>query len=168
MDSRITISIMVAQWANITFTRPYIDPVSFPTCFTKHYGRIIPYFYIQEWLGLCCRWIYDTSHRTQGLEGLNYRQFLKSIIYQILGSNLSDSTIRGTGFGREILPTVGNLQGPPLLVQVVGMTEITQLRKPKVIKFRLSDGEREVEAVARVPLNCNFDFGTFDLGYKVS
>lgn len=32
IESRITTSIMVAQWANRTFTRPCIDPVSCFTC----------------------------------------------------------------------------------------------------------------------------------------
>ena len=103
----------------------------------------------------------------QGLVDLNYRKFIIAVIHQFLGSNLADSTLHGTGFGREISPTVGHLQGPSLLVQVMEVTEIVRTRTPRTIKFRLSDGEREVEAVARrVPSHMNFD--TFELGYKVS
>ncbi len=98
---------------------------------------------------------------------LNYRKFIRAIIRQILGSNLADSTIHGTGLRREILPTIGYPQFPSLLVQVMEVTEIVRTGKPRTIKFRLSDGEYEVEAVARrVPSHMNFDI--FELGYKVS
>ncbi len=36
------------------------------------------------------------------------------------------------------------------------------------MKFTLSDGEREIEAVARMSPHCRLDFNTFELGYKVS
>ena len=99
---------------------------------------------------------------------MNYEQFIIAIIQQFLGSDLSDSTIRGTGFGREIFPTTGRLQGPAVLVQVVAVTEIVRLRKARIMKFTLSDGEREIAAVARMSPHSRLDFDAFELGYKVS
>ncbi len=104
----------------------------------------------------------------QGLGVLNYKQFIIAIFHQIRGSDLSCSTIRGTGFGREIFPTTGRLQGPTVLVQVVAVTEIVRPRKARIFKFTLSDGEREIEAVARMSPHCSLNFDTFALGYKVS
>ena len=126
--------------------------------------------YVQEWLGLCCRWIYNAAcRRLRGRVGhISYPRLLRRIIRQILGSDLSDSTIEGTGFRQENLPVTGYLQGPPRLVQVIEMTEIVQSRKPRMIKLKLSDGDIKLDAIVSVPFNCRFDFSRFPLGYKVS
>ncbi|KJA12608.1 hypothetical protein HYPSUDRAFT_60336, partial [Hypholoma sublateritium FD-334 SS-4] len=70
----------------------------------------------------------------------------------ILGSDLSDSMIHGTGFGSDIIPnqetTENNIQGlPTILVQVVALTEVAQPHGNIFLKFRLSDGENIADAI---------------------
>lgn len=92
---------------------------------------------------------------------------------QILQSDLTDSTVRGTGFGPETftrMTATGYLQGPPLLVQVVALTEVIRPHKPRGFKFKLSDGHKVVDAFANAPLSNNsfVGFDSLELGCKVS
>lgn len=108
-----------------------------------------------------------------GVETINYPQLLLFTMEQILHSDLAHSTVRGTGFGPEVFTrttATRYLQGPPLLVQVVALTEVIRPHKPWGFKFKLSDGENVVNAFANAPLSSNslLDFDNLELGYKVS
>lgn len=88
---------------------------------------------------------------------------------QILESDLKDSTVHGTGFGLAQPAMAGNLLGPPLLVQVVALTEVSRPHKPRGLKFRLSDGDRVIDAFANaVRSSGDLDFNRLNLGSKVS
>lgn len=113
-----------------------------------------------------------------GVETINYPQLLLFTMEQILHSDLAHSTVRGTGFGPEVFTrttATRYLQGPPLLVQVVALTEVIRPHKPWGFKFKLSDGENVVNAFANVQAahlseshDGLLDFDSLELGYKVS
>ncbi len=64
---------------------------------------------------------------------------------------------------------MGNLSGPPLLVQIVAVTEVLRPRKSRLYKLTLWDGLRVIKAMAIAPTpHCKLGFYDFDLGYKVS
>ncbi len=102
---------------------------------------------------------------------IDYPQLLLFAIEQILYSNLESSTVYATGFASMQTTTAGYLQGPPLLVQVVAFAEIIQPFKPRGIKFKLSDGEKCIDAFTNVPLSSDSDkileFDNLKLGCKV-
>lgn len=84
---------------------------------------------------------------------------------------MKDSTVHGTGFGLAPwqLGVAGNILGPPLLVQVVALTEVARPHKPRGLKFKLSDGERVIDAYANAALSSgDLDFNSIELGSKVS
>lgn len=104
---------------------------------------------------------------------VDFTKLTQYIREQIIGSNLADSTICGTGF--EVIPVdnisqeTGYLQGIPILVQVVGFTEVIRPNKPCAFVFKLSDGTNIVTAFAHASLlGNNLDFNSLALGYKVS
>lgn len=91
---------------------------------------------------------------------------------QILGSDLADSTVHGTGFGHNNSQAAeGYLQGLPLLVQAIAFTEIVQPHKPRMFKLKLSDGDKVRDAFAiawQVSASHSLDFDDIQLGFKVS
>lgn len=105
-----------------------------------------------------------------GRDRLDYAQLIQFTEEQLLGSNLAHSTVHGTGFGPISSWTTGRLQGPPLMVQVLAVTQTVQLHKLRMHKLKLSDGESVVNAVAFAPCsNCNLGLYYFQRGYnKVS
>lgn len=79
--------------------------------------------------------------------------------------------MRGSGFGTQVgRQQNGYLQGPPLLVQVIAVTEIIRPNRSSVFRLKLSDGERAVDATIRPSLLASRDieFNNLNLGYKVS
>ncbi|KJA23418.1 hypothetical protein HYPSUDRAFT_102046, partial [Hypholoma sublateritium FD-334 SS-4] len=94
--------LKLTRWANSAFPRPHID---------------------SEWLAECYHWV-STAKKTSDYSRIDYVQVVVATEEQILGSDLADSTVRGTGFGPEISQvSEGYLQGPPILVQVIAFTE---------------------------------------------
>lgn len=83
--------------------------------------------------------------------------------------------IIGTGFGSNItqnqeLIEYHNIQGPPILVQVVALTELVRPHGNVLLTFKLSDGGNIADAimyeqVARI-LKLNLE--SVELGSKVS
>ena len=102
---------------------------------------------------------------------MDYERLVVAIKEQILGSDLADSTLHGTGFGSNIAQVLdGYLQGPPLLVQVIAITEVDRPLKPRVFKLKLSDGDkvREAFTLAQIALSQCLNFENIPLGFKVS
>ena len=103
---------------------------------------------------------------------MDYARTVVAIEEQILGSDLADSTVHGTGFGHNNSQAAeGYLQGPPLLVQAIAFTEIVRPHKPRVFKLKLSDGDkvRDASAIAwQVSASHSLDFNDIQLGFKVS
>ncbi len=64
---------------------------------------------------------------------------------------------------------MGRLRGPPLLVQIVSVTEILRPKKLRLYKLTLWDGMRLIKAMAFAPTPyCKLGLYDLDLGYKVS
>lgn len=81
--------------------------------------------------------------------------------------------VHGTGFGHDIQDQdiiEGCLQGLPILVQVVALTELVGPRGDVLLKFRLSDGWNIADAVMHeeVIRNLKLSFEGVELGSKVS
>ncbi|KJA26718.1 hypothetical protein HYPSUDRAFT_198529 [Hypholoma sublateritium FD-334 SS-4] len=140
----ITLPLKLIQWANFLYPRPQIDP---------------------EWLAEC---YHDFRLRLGGCDMLDYQELMLFTEEQILRSNLAHSAVDGTGVGPVNLRAAGCLQGPPLLVQVVAVTEVIRPNKPRIHKLKLSDGESIINAVAfGASVNDNIGFYNLQLGYKV-
>ena len=102
---------------------------------------------------------------------LDYDQLVIATKEQILGSDLKDSTVHGTGFGFVISHTseARYLQGPPLLVQVTAFTEVVRPHKPRELHLKLSDGDKVVNAVSNgISSGCSLNFDDIHIGFKVS
>lgn len=101
----------------------------------------------------------------------NFAKIWQQIVAQFLESNLTDSTIRGSGFGTQAThQETGYLQGLPLLVQVIAVTETIRLNHYPAVKLKLSDGEHIIDGVVHPSLleSRMIDFDSLKLGYKVS
>lgn len=121
----------------------------------------------KEWLAEYYHWFCARQKREDN-GFIDFPRLLRIAKQQIRYSNLTDSTIRGSGFGTAPSQTTRRLSGPPILVQVMAFKEITRLRERREFRFRLSDGEIVIDAFIRAPSSCSFDFEEFRLGCKVS
>lgn len=102
---------------------------------------------------------------------MDYEQLVLATKKQILRSDLTGSTVHGTGFGPEISSqaSVRYLQGPPLLVQAIAFTEVVRPHKPRVFNLKLSDGDKIINAFAIAPFSSrSLNFNDIQLGFKVS
>ncbi|KDR78871.1 hypothetical protein GALMADRAFT_137857 [Galerina marginata CBS 339.88] len=90
----------VVNWLDKQFPKPRVDP---------------------EWLEGCTQWLEDD----QGLSPVNdFPEFMERVKGQLLESDLLDSMLHGTGLDPHITRMNGNLRGPPVLVQIIAVTEI--------------------------------------------
>ena len=136
----------------------------------------------KEWLGECYHWFknqaaVNTFDSDSNLKIEDFYGCLIATIYeQILGSDLSSSMIHGTGFGFDIIPNQGTtatedykIQGLPILVQVVELTEFVQDHGGVLFEFRLSDGENTASATMQEQVAKAFRLGSsLEPGSKVS
>ncbi len=130
---------------------------------------------MQEWLRECFEWVFAEQEYPQKLNGnnstdSNFSNIWHKVIDQFLESNLTDSTIRGSGLGSQIIQQdTGILQGPPLLVQVIAVSEIIRPNRRPTVKLKLSDGENSIYAIVHPSLlaSRHMDFDSLRLGYKV-
>ncbi len=121
---------------------------------------------LQQWLAEC---YHDFRIQTGSSYVLDYAQLVLFTEQQFLRSNLRDSTVHGTGVKPIHSQATGRLMGPPLLVQIVAVSEFMRPKKPRVHRLKLSDGNTLVHAVAYASvLGHNLSFYNLHLGYKVS
>lgn len=121
---------------------------------------------LQQWLAEC---YHDFRVQTGSLYVLDFAQLVLFTEEQFLRSNLRDSTVHGTGIRPINSQATGRLRGPPILVQIVAVTEFVRRNKPRVHRLKLSDGHIIVHAVAYAStLGHNLSFYNLHLGYKVS
>ena len=102
---------------------------------------------------------------------LDYEQLVLFTKQEILRSNLRRSAVAGTGLRLLVANprATGRLIGPPLLVQIVSVTEIIRPNRPRVHKLKLTDGDNSINAIACVSsLGHNLSFYNLHIGYKVS
>ncbi|KAF8183962.1 hypothetical protein BJ912DRAFT_975749 [Pholiota molesta] len=132
----------VIQWVNNHFPKPRVD---------------------LEWLDGCCEWLIDDQNLSPVTA---FPQFVERVKEQLLESDLADSMSKGTGFNPNITQATEDLQGPPILVQIVAMTEIGtsafQLEQTRVAREERmrtglgnvegeEDGDVEVEGEGPMP-----------------
>ena len=99
---------------------------------------------LQQWLAEC---YHDFRVQTGSLYVLDFAQLVLFTEEQFLRSNLRDSTVHGTGIRPINSQATGRLRGPPILVQIVAVTEFVRRNKPRVHRLKLSDGHIIVHAV---------------------
>lgn len=107
-----------------------------------------------------------------GCSIIDYDQLVVATKEQILGSDLRDSTVHGTGFCPELENSHTSeamyLQGPPLLVQVIEFTEVVRPHKSRSFSLKLSDGNKIADAFSTgLASGCNLNFNDMHLGFKV-
>jgi hypothetical protein len=106
----------VTQWVNENFPKPRVDPVSTRQVIIRIGSRLLA----QEWLDGCCEWLIGDQH----IDPLtSFPKFTHQVKDQLLQSDLSDSMMHGTGLDVHIDKFTGNLKGPPVLVQIVAITD---------------------------------------------
>ena len=81
--------------------------------------------------------------------------------------------LHGTGLGFDINPNQEtnedyNIQGPPILVQVLEFTEFVQDHGGVLLEFRLSDGENTANANMEEQVAKALKVSSAELGSKVS
>lgn len=110
----------------------------------------------------CCAWITEEKH----LSPINdFDKFLENVNEQLIKSDLSDSMHHGTGL-KDISTFTGNFSGPPLLVQIIEITDIGvsafQLEQVRAVREERmlagegneegdEDGDLEVEGEGPLP-----------------
>ena len=74
----------------------------------------------QEWLNDCCEWLIGNQH----IDPLtSFPEFTDQVKGQLLESDLRDSMMHGTGLDVHVDKFTGNLKGPPILVQIIAITD---------------------------------------------
>ncbi|KAF9485165.1 hypothetical protein BDN70DRAFT_796385 [Pholiota conissans] len=116
----------VVQWVNRQFPKPTVD---------------------LEWLDGCCEWLVDDQKLSPETD---FPQFIEYVKVQLLESDLADSMSKGTGLRPNIVRATEDLKGPPILVQIIAMTEIGtsafQLEQTRVAREeRMRSGQGNVE-----------------------
>ncbi len=125
---------------------------------------------------ICFQYLFKEQEDLQQLNGnnttdSNFSNIWQKVVAQFLESNLSVSTVHGSGFGRPFThQDSGSLKGPPIVVQVITVAEIFRPNQCSTVKLKLSDGEHISEAVLHPSLLASrqLDFDGLKLGYKVS
>ncbi|KJA16810.1 hypothetical protein HYPSUDRAFT_147233 [Hypholoma sublateritium FD-334 SS-4] len=74
-----------------------------------------------DWLQGCYNWLVDEEKLSPAL---NLSAFMEGFEYQLLASDLSDSMQNNTGLQLDVRRPVTTLRGPPVLVQIVSITDI--------------------------------------------
>ncbi|KAF8907305.1 hypothetical protein CPB84DRAFT_300216 [Gymnopilus junonius] len=93
-------SEQVVQWLHENYPKPRVD---------------------SEWLEGCVQWLEDD----QKLSPVNnFPEFIKQVEVQLIESDLVDSMQHGTGLDPNISRFTGNLLGPPVMVQIMAITEV--------------------------------------------
>ncbi|KAI0833478.1 hypothetical protein BC628DRAFT_25014 [Trametes gibbosa] len=92
----------VVQWLKDTYVRPSVDP---------------------DWLEGCYTWILDELNLDPARD---MPAILDNVNSQLLGSNLADSMVAGTGFPQGILSARKAFLKGPILVELVGIMDIGQ------------------------------------------
>ncbi|OSD06568.1 hypothetical protein PYCCODRAFT_946958 [Trametes coccinea BRFM310] len=90
----------VVQWLKRTYPRPAVDP---------------------EWLEGCYAWI---EQELSLVPGRDLDKILTNVNEQLLESDFADSMLSGTGFPEDIFQGRDTTLKGPILVEVIGMTEI--------------------------------------------
>ncbi|KAH9850371.1 hypothetical protein C2E23DRAFT_870075 [Lenzites betulinus] len=90
----------VVQWLNRAYPRPSVDP---------------------EWLEGCYTWITGELNLDPARD---MPAILENVNTQLLGSNLTDSMVAGTGFPQEILGAQEAFLKGPILVELVDIMDI--------------------------------------------
>ncbi|KAF8150793.1 hypothetical protein B0H34DRAFT_152469 [Crassisporium funariophilum] len=96
----MVVPLEVSQWLDRNFPKPRVDP---------------------EWLEGCCDWLIGDQNISPVTA---FPEFMNKVKDQLLESDLRDSMLHGTGLDVHIDRFTGNLQGPPVLVQIAAITEI--------------------------------------------
>ncbi|KJA26411.1 hypothetical protein HYPSUDRAFT_199138 [Hypholoma sublateritium FD-334 SS-4] len=132
----------VVQWLNTHFPKPRVDP---------------------DWLQGCYEWLVNEQNISPVTA---FPQFMDRVKEQLLESDLADSMLAGTGLRPGIKQATEKLQGAPLLVQIVRITEIgvsafqlEQTRAAREERMRAGvgniegeeDGDVEVEGEGPMP-----------------
>ncbi|CAA7266958.1 unnamed protein product [Cyclocybe aegerita] len=74
-----------------------------------------------EWLEGCCQWVIEDQNISPTIA---FADFMEAVKNQLILSDLRDSMLEGTGLDDHIGQYTGPLHGPPVLVQIVAITEI--------------------------------------------
>lgn len=103
----------------------------------------------QEWLRDCTRWLEEDEKISSST---NFEEFIEGVKTQLLASDLSDSMQAGTGFEQNVLTMSGHLRGPPFLVQIIAITDISssayqldQIRSAREERMLAGEGNEEGE-----------------------
>ncbi|KAH9959580.1 hypothetical protein BC827DRAFT_491392 [Russula dissimulans] len=110
------------QWLRQTYPKPSVD---------------------ENWLSQCYAWVIE-EHSLNPATDMN--KIIEQVEVQLLMSDLTDSMVHGTGLPHNVGGLQkGTLSGPPLLVQIVALTEIghsafnlMNVRKTKIDRADLS------------------------------
>jgi RecQ-mediated genome instability protein 1 len=108
----------------------------------------------QNWLSQCYAWVVEEHNLNPATDMGRIKEQVES---QLLMSDLTDSMVHGTGLPHNIAGLQKSvLSGPPILVQVIALTEIghsafslTNVRQTKIDRADLSgltQGDNEDEA----------------------
>ncbi|KII85048.1 hypothetical protein PLICRDRAFT_116789 [Plicaturopsis crispa FD-325 SS-3] len=94
----------VVDWLNKTYPKPKVDP---------------------EWLDACYNWLISSDASLNPATDMD--RIIRNVEVQLLGSNLSDSMIPGTGLPRNVA-ALNNTHLPfkqsPVLVEITAITEV--------------------------------------------
>ena len=107
----------VTQWLDENFPKPRVDRVSTRKIIVRN-GSLPS---AQEWLDGCCEWLIQDQHIDPVT---SFLEFMDKVQDQLLESDLHDSMLHGTGLDVHIGRFTGNLRGPPVLVQIIAISEI--------------------------------------------